>query len=233
MKKLNNQNGFTAVEVVLVVLLVGALGIAGYFAYKNQHTTATKAVVVTTKSAPAKTVASPYAGWKTYSSAYEGASFKYPSSWTLAVSPEPVSNGNVDNGNVLTLKSPSGYVVNFQAPDQSQGGGCSGTNTIDQVTKLTAQAKNPLYLTVVNHSGQKDFAVYDLVPPSQNNYQVDAVVPHVGESLCDYNPSYSSKGQSGAYISFYGSSNESLTDAQFLALPDSQTAELIFKSLSY
>jgi hypothetical protein len=48
MQKLNNQKGFAVVEIVLTVLLLAAIGIAGYFVYKNHNTKASTASSTTT-----------------------------------------------------------------------------------------------------------------------------------------------------------------------------------------
>ena len=42
----NNESGFSAVEIIMVMVIVGLIGAVGYLVYKNQHKT-TKTVVVT------------------------------------------------------------------------------------------------------------------------------------------------------------------------------------------
>jgi hypothetical protein len=60
MQKLKSQKGFVALEVVLVVLLLAAIGVAGYFAYKD-HTNKSNTTPVSSSasSSKPKTTANP------------------------------------------------------------------------------------------------------------------------------------------------------------------------------
>ena len=78
MRKLQkNENGFSAVEIVLVLVIIVLIGAVGWLVYKDNHkntTTSAKSTSASTKSStststkttttPAAT--NPYAGWKTY-----------------------------------------------------------------------------------------------------------------------------------------------------------------------
>jgi prepilin-type N-terminal cleavage/methylation domain-containing protein len=54
--KQQNQKGFSAIELLLVMLIVAVLGFTGYYVYHNQHTA--KAVVVKTTSTSSPAAAS-------------------------------------------------------------------------------------------------------------------------------------------------------------------------------
>lgn len=92
-KIVKNEKGFSAVEIVLVVVIVALIGVVGWLVYKNHHKTstlnpsttsskaATKSTISSTSST--KTTINPYAGWKTFSLSSLGLSFQYPSTWTV------------------------------------------------------------------------------------------------------------------------------------------------------
>lgn len=102
----NNQDGFSAVETVLILVIVVLMGVVGFIVYKNQNkkTTADKPVASSkpetkTESKPAEKT-DEYAGWKTYNSSTGSYSIKYPSTWILD---SPPSGGN--SGDVLLTSS--------------------------------------------------------------------------------------------------------------------------------
>ena len=115
-----DQKGFSAVEVVLVLVIVALVGAIGFLVYKNQHKTkaAPVASTTTTKSTtttPTKTVTAPdpYAGWKTYTSPLNsGLSFKYPADWQFpnpaTTIPAPNNQGGVENDSVVYSALPQG-----------------------------------------------------------------------------------------------------------------------------
>ncbi len=81
-----NQKGFSAVEILLVVLVVGLISAVGYLVYMNRHPkTATNSVttastVANTTKTSEKPAVDPYEGWQAYSA--RGFSVKYPPKWT-------------------------------------------------------------------------------------------------------------------------------------------------------
>lgn len=89
MKKLKqNEKGFSAVELILVFVVIVLMGVVGWMVYKNHHKQAVKVITVTkTVVAPYKSISTtvnPYSGWKTYNLATLGISFQYPSSWVVS-----------------------------------------------------------------------------------------------------------------------------------------------------
>lgn len=74
-----NQKGFSAVEVVLVLVVVGLIGVVGFTVYKNHNKTASSTANTNTPTQTKTAPADLYAGWQSYSDSH--VSFKYPSGW--------------------------------------------------------------------------------------------------------------------------------------------------------
>jgi hypothetical protein len=142
MNKLNNESGFSVVELLLVIVIVVLLGFMGWYIYHNDH----KTNVNTTKLS--STSISVYSGWKTFATSYQKLSFKYPNNWVLT--DNSTSNGNDD----ISIKSPSGLTVNMQAliPISS--------------TDITASI---ISTSNVTFTGQSDYLLYYSSTAAQNN----------------------------------------------------------------
>lgn len=95
-----DEKGFSAVELVLVLVIVALIGVIGWFVYKNHNKTTNNSSVSSTSNSSASTqpkttsAPDPYTGWQTYSSSSLGVSFKYPANWTAQVG-EPQCTGAV------------------------------------------------------------------------------------------------------------------------------------------
>lgn len=74
------QRGFSTIELLVVLVVVGALGFTGWYVWNAQ--TASKTQPIPTKATD------PYAGWNTYSDANGHYSLRYPKSWVRAAHPE-------------------------------------------------------------------------------------------------------------------------------------------------
>lgn len=108
-----NQKGFSVVEILIVIVVVGLIGGVGFMVYKNHNKKpSTNSVATTTTTKPAATetkpttqAPDPYAGWKTYTSPLKsGLSFKYPADWDFTPNtsvPAPNNLGGVENDSVL------------------------------------------------------------------------------------------------------------------------------------
>lgn len=89
-----NTKGFGIIGMLLVIVVVVALGGVGAYVYHRDHKTKTSnssSNKSTTQTSKKVTTPDPYTGWKTYTIASTGLSFKYPADWT--VSDTPQSNG--------------------------------------------------------------------------------------------------------------------------------------------
>ena len=85
-----NKDGFTVVEVLLVLILVVLIGFAGWYVYHTDH----KTTANTNTTSNTSTSSNVYAGWKTDTTSISGLSFKYPSTWTV--------NPNVEGAAICT-----------------------------------------------------------------------------------------------------------------------------------
>lgn len=88
----DSQQGFSAVESVLVVVIVVLIGAVGWLVYKNYHKATAASSSSTSSSTKANPITStttktatkdPYAGWSTYISKAGGFTLRYPSGWIL------------------------------------------------------------------------------------------------------------------------------------------------------
>jgi len=102
----NDEIGFSAVAVVLVIVIAALIAVVGFMVYRN-HNDTTPSTTITTP------VNDPYAGWKTYTLKYEKASFKYPSSWQLednSFADSKTTGGGVD---VINLTGSNGFQMSI------------------------------------------------------------------------------------------------------------------------
>lgn len=107
-----SQKGFSIVEALLILVVIGILGFTGWYIYHaKQASDKNYAVAANTtiptykkKTSTANTAATnnPYAGWNTYTVASTGLTFKYPADWTMR------SN---------TLCTTSSYIYHLEPPE--------------------------------------------------------------------------------------------------------------------
>jgi len=227
---LRNEKGFTPFDIVLTVLLVIAVGVASYFAYKNhqdqQQSSASVAVTSPQSTTTQNTTqpVNPYTGWKTYTSSYQNVSFQYPTNWSLSTQPDSNAPGSSAEDAIIT--SPSGLTLTYHDAVGGLGGGCppgSPDVTLTAVQQLaSANSSQSLYMI------QSGSAIgLDMKNPAP-------VVGDVG--YCLLYPLIMSKAHAGDQFSF-------ATNVQFPAgtppiLPASQVqdfaaAKLILESFKY
>src|ERR1700761_6095948 len=100
MKKLSrNQKGFSAVEGLLVILILVVVGAVGYMVYHNGHgvNSTNKTATSTSASSSKPTTTNLYAGWQQLCASDDSICMRYPSNWKL--------NGSDSAG--YTITSPS------------------------------------------------------------------------------------------------------------------------------
>lgn len=237
MKKLNkNSNGFTVIEVLLVIVTLAIIGVAGYFVAKHierqQTPVATTATATkTTTSTPATT--NPYIGWKTDTLKYEGITFQYPSSWTLQDNSRTMAEANselapvnctLDSGsdNVL-LTASNGAYVGLETGVECASGKDEGTY---------------VGFTPISVLGNNNYVAFEN-SPTNSSLEIGAAITTSSTVGYDYPASKNITGSSSPYNQFVfypvatvtSSSGESLS--AFESDPNYLTAKLIFESLKY
>jgi hypothetical protein len=114
MNKLSkNQKGFTAVEGLLIILILVVIGGVGYMVYHNNHKTKPVAASTTTANT---SISNPYSGWKSFCSTSGKLCLKYPTTWTFKQS---LSESVVPEADVF--KSPTGQVEVKYFPNSALG----------------------------------------------------------------------------------------------------------------
>lgn len=110
-----NQKGFSVVEVLIVIVVIGLVGAIGWTVYARQDNDQDKQTPTPTSSQneeadQATETADPYEGWQTYTNSQLGYSFKYPDSWTVT----PINYGDklgaiqIDSNDIETEDLPIG-----------------------------------------------------------------------------------------------------------------------------
>jgi len=114
---MNEESGFSVVEVMIVLLLLVLIGAGGWLVYKGNHKTTTTSHT-----------ANLYTGWRSFCSSYGGLCLRYPSDWTLStkvegvapasnIAPQPTTkeaNITSPSGNVTVEYQP--YCIQLAAP---------------------------------------------------------------------------------------------------------------------
>jgi type II secretory pathway pseudopilin PulG len=128
MKK-NKQHGFSVIEGLLILVIVGLLGFVGWYVWNSQNITdklldssaKSSGVVVKTskkKIAPPPSAADPTANWVTYTSKTGQYSLKYPSNWVAAKAPKGCDSSD---GALLLLGGNSSSVGTYCADGDVAG----------------------------------------------------------------------------------------------------------------
>jgi hypothetical protein len=130
-----DEAGFSAIEIVLVLFVVGLIGVVGFMVYKNHNKkVTTNSVATTTTTAPTSTqtktttpALDPYADWKKYCDTVTNGCFRYPSDWDDLIKGTDVTALGGNKGETLTLE--------YTQPTDANGGlGDFLTKSIDPVT---------------------------------------------------------------------------------------------------
>ena len=141
------QKGFSTIEVMISVLVLGLIAFAGWNVWQSKNNDSVKQSTVKSSSKVTKTV-DEYAGWKTYMTKYEKLSFKYPSSWTL--DDQSDTNANVSTGDSIILTASNNFDIRLNIgayPDIDP----SGLNLISNIQ--TTFTNIPALLNLFSDNG--------------------------------------------------------------------------------
>jgi hypothetical protein len=244
MKRIKNQSGFTAVEGLLIVLILVVIGSVGYMVYHNNHKTKTASssnTGVTTTSAKATQSVNPYAGWQQLCSSSGGLCMKYPSSWKLS--------GSDDAG--YTLTSPSGTIAVAYMPNGTPDDGAYGyenagncPSNVLSVSPITTNANNlDIVQAITNCTANVNSSMTSSTPTSSVIPAFDVSsqglkAGSVDNSSLDValvNSNSSSSTRQLLYISDLSNTTYGTSSAaqQWFSSSDVQTAGKILSSVSY
>jgi hypothetical protein len=95
------EKGFSAVEILIAIVIIILVGVIGYMVFKNHQqakTNQTNSKTINKGTLPGGTITTTTAGWKSYELTNEKLKFNYPPSWTIA-------NGNPTAGDNIIISS--------------------------------------------------------------------------------------------------------------------------------
>jgi hypothetical protein len=165
-----SEAGFSAVEVVLILVIVGLIGVVGFMVYKN-HNKATPVATTQKTSTPKPVAVDPTTNWTAYSGSDGKISLKYPTTWVTASHSELCSRGILLLGADISsvgkcATEGSGQVSVTWQPSHADCGDLNSDaytiNSKDTVTvsgvsglKQTATAKAPSFSVGADPEGTK------------------------------------------------------------------------------
>lgn len=154
MKK--QEQGFSAIEVIIILVIAGIIGFAGWFVYnrsqsKETSNTASPSTATSATATTAPVAVDPYADWQAYTMTSTDISFKYPKAWTATTS----SSSSIKELVILTAPDKSEIRLNVS---KFLGGftGDEPTRTIEDVVEgtNTTTAKTYAGLTYKTDEGK-------------------------------------------------------------------------------
>ena len=252
MIKLKNSTGFSAVEALLILIVISILGFTGWFVYNSQKAANKDYGSQQNTQANTAGVSKPttsYAGWQTYSLVSEGATIKYPPNWKLSAGYFPGDNGSPKDGpTFVTIASPT--TTSVQATEPIDGARNVTGNMIvhigyDGLTRAQGGVNYMVKTIPVIIPGYAGLQVIEdgcFKPDCVVEMGLTDVVRHVGKYNSADTADFTSKQNSGqdvvvtAGVFHQGVAQGGFVDMApkaFEGLQDYDTALNILKSLSY
>lgn|GEM_PF-2524796 len=165
----DNQKGFGALEVLMLLVIIILIGAAGWLVHKNQDKShsqdktdkslkANTSGQVLSGSAPSSSL---YNGWLSFCSSYGGLCLKYPTNWKLtqvANAPGTSANGQ----EVDTITSPSGSVKVLYMPSAAVSG-ARRPETINVISDTKTSVSNLGVFQLIDQLSSSQFAVENFV----------------------------------------------------------------------
>ncbi|HSW75156.1 MAG TPA: hypothetical protein VLG16_04815 [Candidatus Saccharimonadales bacterium] len=224
--RLSNK-GFSAVETMIILLVIGGIIFGGWYVWTRHHTKETPRDIskVQSKSETyaGDTATNPYAGWKTAVSSRAGFTVKYPESWSYSQ-----SIGTKDNIEHLIISSPKFRVTidSYRGKDPA-GGGQSATICPDCIQTLNSKNFN---------AGRLGIIELKTIRYTLDNGEGNALVLE-NSSSSYYIPSVNDTSVTTSFraISMLNSQQayQTETPTQFISNSDYTTAKEILQSINY
>jgi hypothetical protein len=79
----NNQKGFSAIEGLLILIIICLIGFSGWYVWNSKQTSDVPNNNVTKTVSAKQSTPDPYRGWSTCSAAQLGVSVRYPQGWSI------------------------------------------------------------------------------------------------------------------------------------------------------
>lgn len=170
--KLLTQKGFSALEGLLILVVIGIIGGVGYFVFQardqSNQTAKNTSASQTSQTSPLETTTNDtYAGWTTYTSRVEKMTFKYPDDWAAT------KNENDNGVDSMVVVAPSKNIkISWIAARDGIGGGCDENNAPgnDENAKL-GLSDCPYFFVLDKQKLAKDdlYAVFGVMLSNRDN----------------------------------------------------------------
>jgi hypothetical protein len=165
----NNQEGFGAIETLMLVVIIILIVVAGGLVLKNHSKTSTsKGTIKTLQQAlTSKNAAGPnpsqYVGWQSFCSSYGGLCLKYPTTWKLTQT-SSAPGASADGQEVDTITSPTTNVTVTYRPS-AQVSGERRQEAIKVVSATSTDVSDLVVLKLIDYVGgaTNSYAVEDFV----------------------------------------------------------------------
>jgi hypothetical protein len=150
--------------IIMAVLILAAAGLGHYLInHDESQTTASSS-----KSTQKIINTNPYAGWKTYSSPTEKASFQYPSNWT--VTKPYIASGDSNNTDRVGIKSPSGDItISYVADLSGFGNEHAATYPLNTIISKTSIPNAPGLYVVSGTTTLDDTTYYPWIAVQESD----------------------------------------------------------------
>jgi len=239
-----NKKGFSALEILIVLIVILVLGLGGWYVYKNNKKDNKTS---TTTSISNKSIAAPldvYSGWKTYTSPNEKSSFKYPQSWALKSETYPANTPGSDYGpnplDEATLTSPSGLILSYVSQGTGGTPNCMDKPLIKISKVIKLKALSDTYIVEVENSSNNLISI-GLLDQSFNNFYPQVDFLNMTTSTCSIQylivnrNSVTNTNYPNSWSQFYIYINQSPNDSKLTSISssDQTTIENILGSYTY
>lgn len=213
-----SSKGFSAIETVIVVVIIAIIGLGGWWVWKHDQkpkTTESGNSTANNKRSSGSQAADPYVNWKSATSTMAGFSIKYPTDWTYS------SIMGKDNAEHITILSPHIQITmnSYNDASDTKCNDCVQTLNSTQFNAPGFGAINLKQIVYKLDSGAGQALI--LEQPDSTYYLKSKLHPGVSTtfraiSVLDSEQTYQSE-----------------SSAQFTANSDYKTAQSILKSISY